>query len=105
MTCSIAAPSGSCSGAETRGRSIASTSSQSISSGSATTTGLATECRHAPAGPTCGASLQVGSGSDEEHVEALGGGDALEDLPERAPRSRKQYKIQEVIKRRQVLLV
>ncbi len=38
--------------------------------------------------------------------EHLGGGDALDDVPER-PRyqSRRQYKIQEVIKRRQILLV
>ncbi len=39
-----------------------------------------------------------------EHVEQLGG-DAMEEIPTRAYRSRKQYKIQEVIKRRQVLLV
>ncbi|MDH7794862.1 MULTISPECIES: ribonuclease E/G [unclassified Beijerinckia] len=41
---------------------------------------------------------------EEEHVEMLGG-DALEEMPRRAPRSRRQYKIQEVIRRRQVLLV
>ena len=50
-----------------------------------------------------------GAGDDEhdeedEHVEQLGG-DALEEVPRRAYRPRKQYKIQEVIKRRQVLLV
>lgn len=39
-----------------------------------------------------------------EHVEQLGG-DAMEELPVRAYRHRRQYKIQEVIKRRQVLLV
>ncbi|MCG7394214.1 Rne/Rng family ribonuclease [Microvirga sp. ACRRW] len=43
-------------------------------------------------------------GDDEDHVEQLGGGDALEDLPPRRT-PRKQYKIQEVIKRRQILLV
>ncbi|MGA2637283.1 Rne/Rng family ribonuclease [Methylocella sp.] len=44
-------------------------------------------------------------GEDEdEHVEQLGG-DAMEDIPARPQRYRKQYKIQEVIKRRQVLLV
>jgi ribonuclease E len=36
-----------------------------------------------------------------EHV----GGDAMEEMPRRPPRLRRQYKIQEVIKRRQVLLV
>jgi ribonuclease E len=43
----------------------------------------------------------------EEHeiVEQLGGDDAIEDLPQRRRTPRKQYKIQEVIKRRQVLLV
>ncbi|WP_026606103.1 ribonuclease E/G [Methylocapsa acidiphila] len=41
---------------------------------------------------------------EEEHVEQLGG-DAMEEVPVRPQRYRKQYKIQEVIKRRQVLLV
>jgi len=41
----------------------------------------------------------------EEVVESVGGGDALEEIPDRAPRYRRQYKIQEVIKRRQVMLV
>ncbi len=41
----------------------------------------------------------------EEVVEFVGGGDALEEVPDRAPRYRRQYKIQEVIKRRQVMLV
>jgi ribonuclease E len=43
-------------------------------------------------------------GEDEEHVEQIGG-DAMEEVPSRPYRSRRQYKIQEVIKRRQVLLV
>jgi ribonuclease E len=42
---------------------------------------------------------------EEEAVESVGAGDAMEDVPERTPRSRRQYKIQEVIKRRQVMLV
>ncbi|QEL21862.1 ribonuclease E/G [Bosea sp. F3-2] len=42
----------------------------------------------------------------EEAPEQLGGGDALDDMPERPQRhSRRQYKIQEVIKRRQIILV
>ncbi|MFY9655607.1 MAG: Rne/Rng family ribonuclease [Methylocystis sp.] len=41
---------------------------------------------------------------EEQHVEHIGG-DAMEEVPYRAPRLRRQYKIQEVIKRRQVLLV
>jgi ribonuclease E len=43
--------------------------------------------------------------SSEEVVESVGGADALEEVPDRAPRYRRQYKIQEVIKRRQVMLV
>jgi len=41
---------------------------------------------------------------EAEHVEHLGG-DAMEEMPVRNYRSRRQYKIQEVIKRRQVLLI
>src|SRR5208337_2312142 len=41
---------------------------------------------------------------DGEQVEQIGG-DALEEVPRRPQRMRRQYKIQEVIKRRQVLLV
>jgi ribonuclease E len=44
-------------------------------------------------------------GEDEEAVESVGGADALEEAQERMPRFRRQYKIQEVIKRRQVMLV
>jgi len=44
--------------------------------------------------------------ADEEAVESVGGADALEEVQERMPRVRaRQYKIQEVIKRRQVMLV
>ncbi|MGB6349856.1 MAG: ribonuclease E/G, partial [Pseudolabrys sp.] len=42
---------------------------------------------------------------EEEGVESVGGADALEEVQERMPRFRRQYKIQEVIKRRQVMLV
>jgi len=41
----------------------------------------------------------------DDVVESVGGADALEEVPDRAPRYRRQYKIQEVIKRRQVMLV
>ncbi|MBI3700636.1 MAG: Rne/Rng family ribonuclease [Afipia sp.] len=43
--------------------------------------------------------------AEEEIVESVGGDDVLEEVPERAFRPRRQYKIQEVIKRRQVMLV
>jgi ribonuclease E len=46
-----------------------------------------------------------GAGADEEAIESVGGADAMEEVPERMYRSRRQYKIQEVIKRRQVMLV
>jgi ribonuclease E len=46
-----------------------------------------------------------GAGAEEETVESVGGADAMEEVPERMSRMRRQYKIQEVIKRRQVMLV
>jgi ribonuclease E len=46
-----------------------------------------------------------GAEAEEEVIESVGGGDAMEEVPERTYRSRRQYKIQEVIKRRQVMLV
>ncbi|CAN7191011.1 ribonuclease E/G [Bosea sp. LjRoot90] len=47
-----------------------------------------------------------GSEEAQEEPEQLGGGDALDDIAERPHRhSRRQYKIQEVIKRRQIILV
>jgi ribonuclease E len=60
---------------------------------------------------TSGDSLEAsGNGAadaetEEEVVESVGGSDAMEEVPERMPRTRRQYKIQEVIKRRQVMLV
>ncbi len=47
-------------------------------------------------------SLEVVS---DDRVESVGAEDALEELPERRKPRARQYKIQEVIKRRQVLLV
>jgi ribonuclease E len=46
-----------------------------------------------------------GEEAEEEVVESVGGDDVLEEVPERPFRPRRQYKIQEVIKRRQVMLV
>jgi ribonuclease E len=46
-----------------------------------------------------------GEETEDEVVESVGGDDVLEEVPERAFRPRRQYKIQEVIKRRQVMLV
>ncbi|RTL52985.1 MAG: ribonuclease E/G [Bradyrhizobiaceae bacterium] len=46
-----------------------------------------------------------GEEAEEDQVESVGGDDVLEEVPERAFRPRRQYKIQEVIKRRQVMLV
>ncbi|MCT4655252.1 MAG: Rne/Rng family ribonuclease [Cohaesibacter sp.] len=44
--------------------------------------------------------------ADGENVEQVGAEDAMEEVPERSSRRRaRQYKIQEVIKRRQILLV
>src|SRR5262245_37301180 len=58
---------------------------------------------------TAGTAPDAANGNGEDHaeeaVESVGGADALEEVQERLPRFRRQYKIQEVIKRRQVLLV
>jgi ribonuclease E len=43
--------------------------------------------------------------AEEEQAESVGGDDAMEEVPERPFRPRRQYKIQEVIKRRQVMLI
>ena len=43
--------------------------------------------------------------NEEDAVESVGGADAMEEVQERTFRPRRTYKIQEVIKRRQVLLV
>jgi len=43
--------------------------------------------------------------TDEDAVESVGAEDAMEEVPERVVPLRKQYKIQEVIKRRQIILV
>ncbi len=63
----------------------------------------------APAAPAedgeHGAEAEDGE-DEEEVVESVGGDDSMEEPQERAPRyRRRQYKIQEVIKRRQVMLV
>jgi ribonuclease E len=46
-----------------------------------------------------------GNGEPDESVEQVGSEDALEELPSRPRRRQRNYKIQEVIKRRQVILV
>jgi ribonuclease E len=62
--------------------------------------GGAAEASEAPAEPEEGGEEP----HEEEVVEQVGGG-ALEEVPERQPRRHRRYKIQEVIKRRQVMLV
>src|SRR5271163_3122512 len=52
-----------------------------------------------------GAENGDGEAEEEEIVESVGGADAMEEVPDRTPRHRRQYKIQEVIKRRQIMLV
>ena len=54
---------------------------------------------------TNGNGQDSGHDEEEEIVDTVGGADAMEEVMERAPRYRRQYKIQEVIKRRQVMLV
>ncbi|MDE2445041.1 MAG: ribonuclease E/G [Alphaproteobacteria bacterium] len=59
-----------------------------------------------PAAPQ-GGELEVVEGDAESHkVETIGEEDAMEEVPQRSRRQpRRRYKIQEVIKRRQILLV
>ena len=61
----------------------------------------------APPAETAGGELEVVEGDAESHkVETIGEEDALEEVPQRSRRQpRRRYKIQEVIKRRQILLV
>ncbi|MCA1426298.1 MULTISPECIES: ribonuclease E/G [unclassified Bradyrhizobium] len=69
--------------------------------------GEGTEAPHADAGEAAEEDDEDEDGEDaeEEVVESVGGDDVLEEVPERTFRPRRQYKIQEVIKRRQVMLV
>jgi ribonuclease E len=78
---------------------------------------MSAHARHDEAVETASADLEAAEGHDdedgngqsegdeEEIVESVGGDDAMEEVPDRAPRHRRQYKIQEVIKRRQIMLV
>ncbi len=62
----------------------------------------------APASRASGELEVVDSGAESQHVETMGDEDALEEVPQRQQRRqprRRHYKIQEVIKRRQILLV
>ena len=56
-------------------------------------------------GDSHGDATGNGDGEEEEIVESVGGSDVMEEVPDRMPRLRRQYKIQEVIKRRQIMLV
>ncbi len=67
--------------------------------------GTASEHADAPHGDENHDDEDEGDEAEEEVVESVGGDDVLEEVPERAFRPRRQYKIQEVIKRRQVMLV
>src|SRR5215212_2644868 len=86
-------------------------------SGSADSDALISEAAEAEAAADTAASpteVEDHGGNGAEHpddeaepiIEQVGGrGDALEEIPERRRPHRRQYKIQEVIKRRQILLV
>src|ERR1700691_1125406 len=73
-------------------------------SGTAADGGTAEASEHTGGGEN-GNGAHEDVGEADEVVESVGGADALEEVPDRAPRHRRQYKIQEVIKRRQVMLV
>lgn len=63
----------------------------------------ATEQTKADSVPSSGEEDETDTDGDD--VELVGAEDALEEVPERRTRRPKQYKIQEVIRRRQILLV
>ncbi|WP_439363181.1 Rne/Rng family ribonuclease [Bradyrhizobium sp. DASA03005] len=65
----------------------------------------ATQAGEEQAGEDDDEDEEDGEDAEEEVVESVGGDDVLEEVPERTFRPRRQYKIQEVIKRRQVMLV
>ena len=65
----------------------------------------AAETHEAAAGDNITEVNGHGAEAEDEVIESVGGADAMEEVPERMPRLRRQYKIQEVIKRRQVMLV
>ncbi len=52
-----------------------------------------------------GGVTEVAAAAEDQEIESVGAEDALEELPDRRRPMRRQYKIQEVIKRRQILLV
>ncbi len=67
--------------------------------------------QHEPAPDSTGESgelVSIEEDVESQKIESIGAEDALEEVPQRRPRRqprRRQYKIQEVIKRRQILLV
>ena len=67
--------------------------------------GPAPESEAKDGGDGHGGDIEDVGAEEDEGVESVGGADALEEAHERMPRFRRQYKIQEVIKRRQVMLV
>src|SRR6516225_9099150 len=83
----------------------ATTETADIAAASQPSDGEAGEAAAAEAGTNITEVNSHGAEGEDEVVESVGGADAMEEVPERMPRVRRQYKIQEVIKRRQVMLV
>ncbi len=66
----------------------------------------ASDSDEAPATPVTAEIVTVEEDAESRKVESVGAEDALEEVPRRARRApRRQYKIQEVIKRRQIILI
>ncbi|WP_102958328.1 ribonuclease E/G [Mangrovicella endophytica] len=89
------------------GESVASADSSSAESDNAPSEASATDALFAQPGD---AVAEKADSDDEEHgeeeeVDEIGAEDAMEEVAVRQSRPRRQYKIQEVIKRRQILLV
>ena len=93
---------------------LAETEATSVEASEADTNGVSTaeddehhgEQEPAPAAPAGNAIETVDEDAEAHKVESVGAVDALEEVPQRQRRApRRHYKIQEVIKRRQIILV
>jgi|GEM_PF-505235 len=85
-------------------------SEHKLSSGTNESEGSAAESehgwhRHRPSGDEGGGVISVPESPTPTPVEVVGSEDALEEVPQRHKRRWRQYKIQEVIKRNQIVLI
>jgi ribonuclease E len=80
-------------------------SAADVSAEAATSEPAREEAAQGDSGENGGVQVVAGASTEPEALESTGSEDALEELPSRPRRRPRSYKIQEVIKRRQVILV